>query len=63
MYETSRVNVEVETRSTFTFTNHYRNWGLFAYNLPGRYHIWIGKRPYSFREDLPETLGKTTGQE
>lgn len=43
----SRVDVEVETRSTFMLTTHYRNWGLFPYNMPGRCQICIGKRPYS----------------
>ena len=59
----SRVNVEVETRSTSMLTTHNRNWGLFPYNMPGRYQICIGKRPYSCREYLSETLGKTTAQE
>ena len=47
----------------FWATDSNRKQGLFAFYKPWRHHICIDECHYSYRDDLPENLDKTTAQE
>ena len=44
------------------FSQLNRKWSLPPFNMPWHYPICITKLLYSYRDDWPETLGKTTAQ-
>ena len=41
-------------------THVNRKWDLFHFDIPWRCQICLAKYLYSYRDDLPENLGKTT---
>ena len=47
----------------FWATDSNRKQALFPVYKPWRHHICIDKSHYSYRDDLPENLDKTTAQE
>ena len=47
-----------------THANHVnQKWGLFPFNMPQGYQIWIAKAINSYKDDLLEVLGQNTAQE
>lgn len=39
-----------------------RKWGLFLFNLPKRYQNCTAEFPFTYKQDLPKNLSKTTAQ-
>ena len=39
-----------------------RKYGLLPFSMPWRYRICFAKYLYSYKEDLPDNVGKTTAQ-
>ena len=57
------LSLQYKVQRRFWATDSNRKQGLFPHCRPWRHHICIDECHYSYRDDLPENLDKTTAQE